>query len=508
MASSSSAPSQPHTVPQLVNARGSQLPDLGVQTTVPSTTLQAHWLFQGEQRLDAGFYSSEGAAAMRAVQDSGFAVRHLGQVAKDIFILGRFRRVYASNKRAGWPYLSASEALTFRPTSDRWIAKDHAPTDATKHFVKEGWLLLSCSGTVGRMTLVTKRLERFFLTHDLVRIIPKSVALGGYLYAFLCSWIGQALLSKDQYGSAIKHLEAHHVAGVPVPLIPMSEQEKIDHEIYQVFVLRDEANTLLDEADEMLHQELGLPRFDLSMVPFLAPPSDSLTTGVEMPHPSAFTTSLASLDGRFDASYHVPIAREAIDILRKGKYQPVRLNQLTQNIVIPPRFKRIYVAAEHGTPFLRPSQLTQMRPYDLGYISKLTRILDQLELHKGDVLITTDGTVGRIALVSSYINGWAGSNNIARVTYGGSDGRNGYLAAFLSSPYGYYQLTRLIYGGVIDHIEVPHIQGVLVPEAPQEAQIAIGQRVVSAFDKKDQASAIEEAAIRRVETALSQSKQP
>jgi len=182
------------------------------------------------------------------------------------------------------------------------------------------------------------------------------------------------------------------------------------------------------------------------------------------------------------------------------------LIQLTRDIHIPPRFKRIYVSKGYGVPFLRPSHLTQMRPYDLGYISRLTKELDSLTLHLGDVLITTDGTVGRIGIVTSRMAGWAGSNNIARVTYGNNDFRNGFLAAFLSTPYGFYQLTREIYGGVVDHIEVPHIESVLVPTLPKDVQVSIGEQVVKAFELKDAASDVEERAIRKVEEILQKGK--
>jgi len=83
-----------------------------------------------------------------------------------------------------------------------------------------------------------------------------------------------------------------------------------------------------------------------------------------------------------------------------------------------------------------------------------------------------------------------------------SDNCNGYIAAFLSSPYGYYQLVREIYGGVIDHLEVPHIANIWIPDAPIRVQQDIGQQVVEAFEKKDQATLMEKAAIKRVEEAL------
>jgi len=476
--------------------------DLGSGAPLRHTTFPAHWLYAGEQRLDAGYYANAAFAAQRVVRDCGFEAQDLGQITRDIFILGRFRRVYATDARAGWPYLGASDALTFRPSSDRWIAKDHAPKDAQRHFARRGELLVSCSGSVGRAVVVTERLERYFLTHDLARIEPEESPPAGYLYAFLSSWIGQALLSKDQYGSAIKHLEPHHIAAIPVPLIDREKQTAIHDEIMRAYALRDEANDLLDEADALLHQELGLPRFDESAVPYLAPPSTAIAHGLTMPHPRAFTITAAALDDRLDASYHVPVVRTVVNLLGQGTYPTVRLRQIARSVSMPPRFKRIYVPKEHGIPFLRPSHLPQIRPFDLGYLSKLTDVLDALVLKKGDVLVTTDGAIGRIDLVSSRIAGWAGSNNIARVAYGNDDGRNGFLAAFLSTPYGYYQLTREIYGGVVDHIEPPQIENIWIPDAPPAVQVAIGQRMVRACEKKWQATVIEEAVIAQLEGLL------
>jgi type I restriction enzyme, S subunit len=502
--SSSKSLSVIHTVKELQE----QLANMGWWKTPPYASVPARWLMRNEQRFDAGHYANDAFIAQQIVRDSGLIVQRLDHpdITQEIYILGRFKRIYASNKEASWPYLSASEVLTFRPMSNRWIAKDHAPKEAKKHFAQEGWILMSCSGSVGRMVIVTKRLERYFLTHDLARIVPNPTFLTGYLYAFLSSSIGQAILTKDQYGSAIKHLEAHHIAGVSVPLMPIHEQEVIHNQIMRAYALREEANLLLDEAEEMLYAELGLPRFDENLVPYLSPPLDRPTNFPMMPHPRAFTVRAADLHERFDASYHVPVAQTAISLLHKAKYPAVQLGKMAKSIFIPPRFKRIYVPKEYGVPFLRPSQLGQIYPYDKGYISKLTAVLDELSLRKGDVLVTTDGTIGRVALTTSQITGWAGSNNIARISYGNFDNRNGYLVAFLSSPYGYHQLIREVYGGVIDHIEVPHIANIWIPDAPLNIQQNIGQHVVNAFEKKNEASVIEEAAIKRVEDVLERGK--
>lgn len=483
--------------------RRQQLVDLGWWVSIPLSIVQSHWLYDGEQRLDGGYYAQEAVAALRIVRDCGFKVKVLGKLASEVFILGRFRRVYATDRKSGWPYLSASEAFQFRPTSNRWIAQDHAPKQAEDHFAKQGWILISASGTVGRTVVATKRLEKYFLTHDLIRVVPEQSCPAGYLYAFLSTWMGQALMSKDQYGSAIKHLEPHHLASIPVPLLPDYEQQAIHTEIMRAYALREEANELLDEADELLHTKLGLPRFDESLVPYLPSLPRTQTDQPEIPHPKAFDIKISELNERLDASFHVPMARTAIELLHKSKYVPVRLGTMTDDIFVAPRFKRIYVAKEYGVPFLQGSHLPQMWPQDLKYLSRTQQKgLERWIIRKGWILVTCSGTIGRIGLVSSSQDKWAASQHLLRIVPDGSKGHSGYLAAFLMTPYGQHQLTAKIYGAVVDELTAEDTRVVWIPDAPQEIQISIGERVVSAFEKKDAANTIEAAAIHRVEMVL------
>ncbi|WP_322508127.1 restriction endonuclease subunit S, partial [Anaerolinea sp.] len=220
--------------------------------------------------------------------------------------------------------------------------------------------------------------------------------------------------------------------------------------------------------------------------------------------PKAFSIWASELADRFDVSFHVPIARTVVKGLHEGEYAPVRLGDMAANIFIPPRFKRIYVPKEYGIPFLQGSHLPQVRPYDLKYISLKANAkhIDECLIKTGYVLVTRSGTIGRIGLVSSYKDKWAATDDLVRIVPDHSKGHPGYIAAFLMTPYGQHQLKVRIYGGVIDHLEVPHVESVLVPNPPQDIQTLIGERVVQAFEKKDKASAIEEAAIRKVERLL------
>lgn len=477
-----------------------QLPDFGISNTVSVTSVLSHWLNRGEQRFDGSYYANLATRAYRIIEDCGYPSKAIGEVTKSFFYPGRFKRVYAKNKNAGTPFLTASMAMHFRPRSEVYLSNF---SDSLKEcLINEGMILMTRSGTVGRCVIVGKRLSTFALSDDAFRIEVNDDVLSGYLFAFFSSWIGQALITKDQYGSAIKHLEPHHVTNIQIPCIPREQQEMIHNLIMKAFYLREKANSLLDDADALLYKELGLPEFDESLVPYLTLTTNKAASSPEIPHPRAFTVNSSDLENRFDGSYHLPIGRVIAEILNGGKFSPQPLGKIANSIIIPPRFKRLYVSREYGIPFIRPSQLPQIRPFDIGYISRKTVELPSLLIHQNHILVTTDGTVGRISLVTSHINGWAGSNNIARITTNSEPYRNGYLAAFLNTPYGFFQLTRPIYGGVIDHIEVPHIKGVLIPLAPPKLQEEIGEKVLLAYHNKDEATAIEEKALRMLEVIL------
>ena len=486
--------------------RRRQFIESGWWVPIPFTTVPAHWVYQGENRLDGGYYTAKANAALRAVNDCGFEIQSLEKLTEPLYYPGRFKRVYAKNPENGTPFLTASEMLHFRPTSAEYFANNTSAAEICR--VQQGWILITRSGTVGRCVIVGKRLATFAITDDAIRVRAKNVPCG-YLYAYLSSWIGQALISKDQYGSAIKHLEPHHLAGVPVPLLPEEIQAEIHAKIMQAYALRDKANALLDEADELLHEKLCLPRFDESLVPYLPLPQTPRLPAnrPEMPHPKAFSVKVSEIEDRFDASFHVPVAKTAINLLHKSKYVSVQLGQITADIIVAPRFKRIYVPKEYGIPFLQGSHLPQMRPYDLKYLSRTKQKgIERWIIRAGWVLVTCSGTIGRVGLVSSYMDKWAASQHLLRIIPNKEQGHPGYIAAFLMTPYGQHQLTAKIYGGVVDELTEEDTRAVWIPNAPLEIQGEIGERVVKAFELKDEASAVEERTICKVEEMLQKGK--
>ena len=471
------------------------------------TIIKSHWFFKGDNRLDGGFYAEKAETAMRILENSKSSIEPLSNLVSKIYIISRFKRIYTNNEQFGWPYITPTETLSFRPKIDRFISKENAPITSTLHFSKQGWLLMTASGTIGRLTYVTPRLEKYFLSHDLIRIIPNSEYSSAYLYAYLSTWIGQALITKDKYGGAIKHLEPVHIENVPIPLLTKNIRENISQEIKHVFTLREKANNLLDQSIDKLHELLYLPEFDEALTPYLPQPIDQSDKTFPTRGLKAFSVNLSGLDERFDASYQVPISRAVVKLLRQSKYNLTTIHNLSTSIYLPDRFKRSYVEENYGVPFLQSSHVPQQKPIDLKYIS--TRVNDkniaQCIIKKGQILITRSGTIGRIMVVPSDLDGWAASEHLIRISPK-NDVNPGYIAAFLESPYGQHQLQSKIYGGVVDELTENDTGNIFIPEAPTKITDEIGNLVINAYDLKYKAAKIENEVIKFLEDYLENPK--
>lgn len=189
---------------------------------------------------------------------------------------------------------------------------------------------------------------------------------------------------------------------------------------------------------------------------------------------------LASASKRLDASFYNAAALEGIAALERSGMDLVEVRDLTSEVFIPNRFKRNYVSAGHGIPFLQGSHVIQFRPDDVKYLSKAThKNMDRLLIHPGWILITRSGTVGRVALVTDQWDGWAASEHIFRVVPNAKC-LPGYLASFLSSPLGQLQLNQQIYGAVVDELTEEHIRSIRVPVPVTPAQ----HRAVEAINCK------------------------
>lgn len=462
--------------------------------SVPYQSVSSEWLDDGERRLDAGYYSARSFQAIRAIAESSVRKRALRDLTKTIFYPPRFKRIW-STEELGIPFVGSTEIVQLVPERRKFLVSQQVE-DRGDLFVERGWILLTRSGSVGRLVFANRSLAGLAVSEHVIRIVPNDRALSGYLYAFLSSDAGQALIERSTFGSAVLEIEPSHLEAIQVPLPEPDLQQEIHDGIVQAAALRDECAELLSSAENALYSALKLPIFTDRLVEYLPRPEPKHPTQNLASDLRAFSISSSGLAGRLDASFHVPIARSAVHTLQRGGYPLTSLRDFTSRIYVAPRFRRIYVPEEYGVPLLQGSHVLQSRPRDLKYISRTqTKNIEQWIVEKGWVLMTCSGTIGRVGLVSSFQDGWAASQHILRAIAAPGTSHPGYIAAFLSTAYGQHQVASKIYGAVVDELTEQDAGEILIPKLPLRLQRDIGDPVIRAYELRDQANRIEDDAV-------------
>lgn len=452
-------------------------------------TVGSFYLNEGEKRLDGTYYALA-LKIRRELEHSQWPLIPLSQLATFTY-LGRFKRHFVDYK-IGVPLLGSREIFFWPPKAEKFL---HPHSVSNKLFAQEKDILLSCSGTVGHALLAGTSIRGMAISQHVLRIHPKDKDEVGYIYAFIRSSYGFTFIQGSQFGAVIKEIEPQQLSLLPVPMLPPLFRKQIHNKMLRSLTLRERGVCLLKKAERLLYNRLGLPFLDNIEPEYL-----SMSFGKKV---RAFTVSSNKLKGRLDGSYHLSEVESVLRVIKEGPYPILNLGELTKYVTIPPRFKRHYVDERSGIPYVRPSDLSTIRVLEPRYIVQWTPELSHLRLNKGEILISTDGSIGDLGYVTDAWDSWAGSNNIGRIMVDSDKVHPGYILAFLASPYGQIQLKREIYGGVIDHLEVSHIKGVCIPLPPLEVQETIGDRVLMAYTLRDKANALEEEAIAELEQAIS-----
>lgn len=405
---------------------------------------------------------------------------------KKAYYGGRLKRHYVDETESGAVgFLGSSEMLDCKPEPVKFMLSDVKTADIR---VKQGMVLISRSGTIGNVTYVGNTLSKFFVSEHAIRIECKDFP--GYVYTFLKTKIGKLIVCSTQYGAVIQEIEPEHLATVPIPDAPTMLKKEIHDLVVQSYELRDESNDLIDQATALLIDELKLPDIGAFDVDFYkkAAPVDT------------FSVKLSEMSGRLDASYHVPIVDAIIEHLRQHAEEVTTVGdpRISREVILPGRFKRVYVDEGYGRVFIGGKQLYELDPTNKKYLSNVhhgDRISRQLELHENMTLITCSGTIGKVALVGKHWENWTANQHIIRIVPASKD-ISGYLNIFLASDYGKALVTRFTYGSVVDEIDDNHVRQIAIPLLKNhEVQKKINDLALEANEKRYQAYLLEQEAL-------------
>ena len=447
-------------------------------------------------RYDASAYNIEAMNALRKVKRCKYGYVNLlddnnAGLIKNAYYPGRYKRIYNENG-IGIPFYLPSQLEEIYPKPAKYLSPLTAAL-LTNDTIKPNTLLLSRSGTIGKCTVSSKTTIGKLFSDDVIRVSFNGDYDLGYVYAFLNTEAGLLILQSNNYGAVIDHIEPEHLANVPIPNAPEELKKVIHSLVVESYDLRDKSNDLIEEAQDLLYKELQLP--DINTI--------KGKNYAENKGFKNYVVKTSELNGRLDGSYHIPEVEEIIKEISKNAAEVTTIGdkRISSDVILPGRFKRIYVDKDHGVPFFGGKQLLSLNPTNIKYLS-LThhgdRIENQLLLEKNMCAVTCSGTIGKVMIVPKHWEGWTLNQHVMRIKPT-SGNVAGYIYAWLDSPYAKPLIVRNTYGAVVDEIDDNQLSTVAIPLLKnKDVQQKINDLVLDANELRYQAYLKEQEAINKM----------
>lgn len=450
---------------------------------IPST-----WLENNGRRLDCGPYMSGAVEAKELLKKHKTVA--LADITDDIYHAGRESRVWVESPDYGVPFMGSTDILASDLSYLPLISKKQVASNP-RFTIREGWTLITRSGTVGRMAYARSDMDGIACSEHVMRVVPDTTKITpGYLYAYLSSRFGVPMVVSGTYGAIIQHIEPHHIADLPVPRLGAVEDQA--HELIQGAAdLRVEAAELLKTAGQMVNDQFGFPeKLALSHRVF-----------------SCSTASSTLVLKRLEATFHDAVAQES-DRLIAGVPCKDEFSTLGIAISETGRLKQVFVDEDYGAPFLTSGEIFRQRYEPTRFLSK--RLLpDESEwaTQEGDLLLARSGQVGGIigrgVWADRRFAGGCVSVDVLRLSAQNSHILPGYLYAYLFlTDVGYRQLIRTAAGSSIPHLSAPDVSRLLIPRCDSTLEAEINELVWNAGHKRAEAQEKEDQARTLVERTI------
>lgn len=145
----------------------------------------------------------------------GWSIATVGEITKDIYKGTRFKHEDLEIDIPGGSetrtYYTPAALLQDRGENVKLLdlskATESRKCNILKHELKKDQILITRSGTIGRVIYVTDTHSGHIGSDDLIRVVIKDNKLRYYVYGFLKMRLGQDQMKRNEYGTIQQHLE-------------------------------------------------------------------------------------------------------------------------------------------------------------------------------------------------------------------------------------------------------------------------------------------------------------
>ena len=462
-----------------------RVPRLNVDLQTPEcTTLPLSEMIGDDRRLDAEAYLSDGFVVRSELRRSRLEVRALGELAK-IWQPSRLKSIIVGPEH-GIPFIAATQAFDIWPTPRKWIAPNKTPQLADL-YVAPDCILVTRSGTVGNTIVAYSAHAGLAISDDLLRVEIADPRLRSYVYAFLRTWFGRAMMRGSHYGNVIKHLEVAHLEQVPVPILGRLLDETHE-QVSNVVASRDEAYRL-DMSSRGKFEEAMHDR-----------PDTANEAGFAVP-----TAQIFGERRRLEANAYSPGARFVSQMYERNAKFVVALGEIAR-VHLPSRFKRIY--GETGTTYLDSEPIFKINPEITKFLTPATTIdFDAYMVRRGWLLMARSGQTyginGQTLLANEWHEGKVITEHIIRVVPNTELVRPGYLQTLLSHPeLGQPLVVSQAYGTSVPELATEDIEQLPIPRLERKVEDEIADAAEHANELRSIADETENEVVFKLEEEL------
>lgn len=211
-------------------------------------------------RMDAWYYDPNKNDLVKkldaSIGDRIVDIVRLGDVATDIFYPGRHKRNYVPESPDSLPFYSGTQILQVRQFDIKYQPK--TAKIAQQHIVQKDWILITRSGSTGRVVIVNDFMAGSMVSEHVIRVICDKEQIDPYyVYAFLaCSKLGKILMQKGIYASVVDHLTPDFIGTLPIPRLEPAEEKRIADAIRKAESKRAEANDIFSKTTREFQNEI------------------------------------------------------------------------------------------------------------------------------------------------------------------------------------------------------------------------------------------------------------
>lgn len=158
-------------------------------------------------------------------------------------------------------YYTPSAILQEKSDSAKWLDLSVATKNQQKTIdairVKKGDILITRSGSIGRVAYITAKYDNAILSDDMIRVRIDNDDVRYYCYYYLQTKYALDQMLRNEYGAVQQHLEPQHIRNIVIPFPDDIEniRELIDS-VKNVINLREKLETEMEKCEQEINKEL------------------------------------------------------------------------------------------------------------------------------------------------------------------------------------------------------------------------------------------------------------